>query len=75
MKIIKIFESVKNNLNDSFLVSIPSDYKKDYHYLAMKAIQKMTNNNNICGTQLYDEKYDGKIPENKKIYEFSEIAK
>ena len=74
MKILKIFESIENNLDNCFLVAIPDDYKKDYHFLSLKAIQKITNNNHICGTQIYDEKFDGKIPENKKIYEFSEIA-
>ena len=75
MKILKIFESIETNLNNCFLVVIPDDYKKDYHFLSMKAIQKTTNNFHICGTQIYDEKFDGKIPENNKVYDFYDLVK
>lgn len=74
MKILKIFDGIGTDLNKCYFVNIPEDYNMDYHYYAMKAIQKMTNSF-ICGTQIYNEKFDGKIPENKTIYNFFEIHK
>lgn len=75
MKLLKVFETLGRNIEECYIVQIPDNFEMDYHYYSVKAIQKMTNNKHICGTQIYDEKFDSAIPENKKIYDFFELHK
>lgn len=73
-RIFKIFKGADNSLNDkTFLVRIPDDYDRDYLHFATDAVQTITGNYGYCGSQMYDEFFDGKIPEGKKIWEYAEL--
>ena len=64
---------MKNDVKNSYLVDIPLNLKIDGTFLAMKAIQRLTNDYRWNGFQVYQQIHDGEIPTDKRVYKLNEL--
>lgn len=75
-KIFKVFRCADNRINaNTFLVEVPADYDKDYLHYVTEAIQIITGDYGYCGTQRYEEQFDGEIPDSVKVWGYKELMR